>query len=62
VSNDEPLERPTIAEQGREYDLFVRVDGEWKIKKRVVIADSAVPEGMLDTWERALDYDILAEE
>ncbi|MCP5144547.1 MAG: nuclear transport factor 2 family protein [Gammaproteobacteria bacterium] len=49
---------PRIREQGREYDRLVKRNGKWLIAKRVVIADSGLPESMLDTWQRKLDYDI----
>jgi uncharacterized protein (TIGR02246 family) len=54
----DPTQPPVMTEQGREYDLYVKVDGKWLIKKRTVIADSFVPKGMLNTWKRRLDYDI----
>lgn len=58
-SPKDPTAIPTITEQGREYDLYVKqADGRWLIKKRTVIADGAVPKGMLNTWKRRLDYDI----
>jgi ketosteroid isomerase-like protein len=53
--------RPEVWEQGREYDLLVKQDGEWRISKRVVIADSGLPERYLATYEPRLDYDIAAE-
>jgi hypothetical protein len=61
-ANDEPTAPPRVTEQGREYDLLVRVDGGWRIKKRTIIADGGAPEGMMNTWERKPDYDIRAEE
>ena len=54
----DPTAVPTITEQGREYDWYVKKDGKWLIKKRAVIADGAVPKSMLNTWKRRLDYDI----
>jgi ketosteroid isomerase-like protein len=58
----DPTQPPTVTEQGREYDLYVKqADGLWLISKRTVIADGAVPKSMLDTWERRLDYDITSE-
>jgi ketosteroid isomerase-like protein len=54
----DPTQPPVITEQGREYDLYVKVDGKWMIKKRTIIADGFVPKGMLNTWKRRLDYDI----
>jgi ketosteroid isomerase-like protein len=53
---------PTISEQGREYDLLVRQGGQWKIKKRVVIADSGLPERYRATYQPRLDYDITADQ
>ena len=61
VMNTGIEERPQLWEQGREYDLLVRQDGEWRIKKRVVIADSGLPERYMATYEPRLDYDIAAE-
>jgi ketosteroid isomerase-like protein len=53
---------PTITEQGREYDLLVRQGGQWKIRKRVVIADSGLPERYRATYQPRLDYDITGEQ
>jgi uncharacterized protein (TIGR02246 family) len=61
VMNSTVDARPTLWEQGREYDLLVRQDGQWKIKKRVVIADSGLPESMKATYRPRRDYDITAE-
>lgn len=52
---------PLITEQGREYDLLVRQDGQWRIRKRVVIADSGLPERYRATYQPRLDFDISAE-
>jgi ketosteroid isomerase-like protein len=62
VMNTAIEDRPQLFEQGREYDLLVRQDGEWRIKKRVVIADSGLPERYKATYTPRLDYDIGAEE
>lgn len=35
-----PDKAPEVHEQGREIDEFVKVNGEWKIKKRVIISDA----------------------
>lgn len=53
--------RPELYEQGREYDLLVRQDSEWRIKKRVVIADSGLPERFKATYQPRMDYDIAAD-
>lgn len=62
VMNTAIDERPVLWEQGREYDQLVRQGGEWRIKKRVVIADSGLPERYKATYEPRLDYDIAAQE
>jgi hypothetical protein len=49
---------PELLEQGREYDLLVRQDGEWRIKKRTVIADSGLPERYMATYQPRRDYKI----
>jgi len=49
---------PALLEQGREYDLLVRQDGKWLIKKRTVIADSGLPDRYKATYQPRLDYDI----
>ena len=61
VMNETIEGRPVLWEQGREYDLLVKQDGEWRIKKRVVIADSGLPERYRATYQPRLDYDIAAE-
>ena len=58
VMNSAIGERPELWEQGREYDLLVKQDGEWRIKKRVVIADSGLPDRYMATYEPRLDYRI----
>lgn len=61
VMNTAVGERPQLFEQGREYDLLVRQDGQWRIKKRVVIADSGLPERFKATYSPRMDYDIAAD-
>ena len=58
VLNTGIQEPPQLLEQGREYDLLVKQDGEWRIKKRVVIADSGLPASFKDTYKPRMDYDI----
>lgn len=53
---------PTLVEQGREYDLLVKQDGKWMIKKRVVIADSGLPEMFKATYSPRTDYDVTKED
>jgi hypothetical protein len=54
--NDTIKAPPRFIEQGREYDILVRQNGRWKIKKRVVIADSNLPDMMDDSYEPRTDY------
>jgi len=49
---------PQFVEQGREYDRLVKKDGKWLIAKRVVIADSGLPDSFKDTYTPRKDYDI----
>ena len=58
VMNTTVEARPQLWEQGREYDLLVRQDGQWRIRKRVVIADSGLPERFKATYEPRMDYRI----
>lgn len=58
VMNGEIGEPPHLAEQGREYDYLVKEGGEWLIRKRVVIADSGLPDAYMETYEPRMDYDI----
>ena len=62
VLNTAIQEPPRLLEQGREYDLLVRQDGAWRIKKRVVIADSGLPDRYMATYAPRLDYRIEAGE
>src|SRR5690606_12374057 len=62
VLNTAIQDPPQLLEHGREYDLLVRQDGQWRIKKRVVIADSGLPDRYMATYAPRPDYDISAEE
>lgn len=62
VMNEDPFGPPRIVEQGREYDLLEKHDGKWLISKRVVLADSGMPEMFRANYQQKLDYDITAEE
>lgn len=48
---------PRFVEQGREYDMLVRHDGAWRIRKRTVIADSGLPDQFDKTYTPRRDYD-----
>ncbi len=54
--NDTIKGPPRLIEQGREFDLLVKQNGAWKIKKRVVIADSGLPDMMDETYLPREDY------
>lgn len=58
ILNPDPKAPPQLAEHGREYDRLVKREGQWLIEKRVVIADSALPERFAATYQPRLDYDI----
>ncbi|HEU4650814.1 MAG TPA: nuclear transport factor 2 family protein [Croceibacterium sp.] len=62
VMNTAIADRPQLWEQGREYDLLVRQNGAWRIKKRTVIADSGLPERYNATYQPRMDYKISAGE
>ena len=47
---------PRFIEQGREYNALVKQNGRWKIKRRVVIADSNLPDMMDATYEPRKDF------
>jgi ketosteroid isomerase-like protein len=54
--NDTLKGPPRLIEQGLEYDLLVQQEGRWKIRKRVVIADSGMPDIMDETYRPLPDY------
>ncbi len=57
VMNSDPFAPPTVVEQGREYDKFVRAeDGSWLISHRVVVADSGIPEFYAANYEPRPDF------
>lgn len=56
IRNDDIAKPPVLTEQGREYDRLVKVDGKWLFAHRVVIADSGLPEGQYENWDRRADF------
>ena len=56
--NDTIKGPPRFIEQGREFDRLKKIDGVWKITKRVVIADSGLPDLFDESFEPRLDYSI----
>jgi ketosteroid isomerase-like protein len=58
VMNTAVEARPQLWEQGREYDLLVKQDGKWRIRKRTVIADSGLPERYKATYQPRMDYEV----
>lgn len=62
VMNSDPFGAPHLQEQGREYDLLVKQNGQWMIKKRVILADSGIPARFKGSYDPRLDYDILKDQ
>ena len=62
VMNDKIDGPPHFQEQGREYDLLVKQGGKWLIKKRVVIADSGLPDMFKATYSPRKDFDVTKED
>jgi hypothetical protein len=54
--NDTLKGPPRLIEQGREFDILVKQDGRWRITKRVVIADSGLPDIFDDTYTPRVDF------
>jgi len=59
VINEQIKAPPRFVEQGREYDLLAKKNGQWRITKRAVIADSGLPDFCDATWKARKDYDPL---
>lgn len=49
--NDTLKGPPRLIEQGREFDDLIKRDGAWRITRRVVIADSALPDMMDESYK-----------
>ena len=58
--NDTIKGPPRFIEQGREFDELVKQNGEWRIAKRVVIADSGLPDMFDKTYTPRKDYKLPA--
>ncbi len=58
--NDTIKGPPRLIEQGREFDTLVKQDGVWKITRRVVIADSNLPDMMDETFTPRADFSLPA--
>jgi hypothetical protein len=56
VLNDSIKGAPQLVEQGREFDTLEKRNGEWRITKRVVIADSNLPDMFDATYTPREDY------
>jgi hypothetical protein len=56
--NDSLKGPPQLVEQGREFDTLVKRDGEWRIAKRVVIADSGLPDLFDETYSPREDFEL----
>lgn len=51
VINDDIKKPPRFLEQGREYDVLVKIEGRWYIKERYITADSGLPDIWKDTYK-----------
>ncbi|WP_404713885.1 nuclear transport factor 2 family protein [Sphingomonas sp. MMS24-J13] len=56
--NDTIKGPPRLIEQGREFDRLTKQDGRWRITKRVVIADSGLPDIFDETYVPRADFRI----
>lgn len=54
--NDTIKGPPRLIEQGREFDRLVKKDGKWLITRRVVIADSGLPDMFDKTYTPRRDF------
>lgn len=43
---------PRLVEMGREYDEFVKVDGQWLISKRVLSSDAGMQDYYAENYEK----------
>lgn len=57
IINDAVSAPPRLVEQGREFDILVKRNGAWRIRKRVIIADSGLPAMFEKTYTPRRDYD-----
>ena len=58
IINEQVKAPPRLVEQGREYDRLVKKNGQWRITKRVVIADSGLPDFCDASHTARKDYDL----
>ena len=56
--NDTVKGPPRLIEQGMEYDKLVRTPAGWRIKKRVVIADSGLPDLFDETYQPRKGFNV----
>ena len=56
--NDTIKGPPRLIEQGREWDKLVRTKDGWRITKRVVIADSGLPDLFDETYTPRRDFNM----
>lgn len=50
---------PRLLEQGREYNVLVKRDGKWLIRKRTVISDAGLQDEFNAIYQPRYDYDPL---
>jgi hypothetical protein len=56
ILNDQLKGAPRLIEQGREQDLLVKTNGQWRITRRVVTADSGLPDLFDKTYTPREDF------
>ena len=54
--NDTLKGPPRFIEQGMEYDHLVKKNGKWLIQRRVVVADSGLPDMMDESYKLRKDF------
>jgi len=59
VVSDSVKGPPRLDEQGREYDVLVKRNGKWLIKKRTIISDSGLQDEFDAIYKPRFDYDPL---
>ncbi len=59
VMSDSVKGPPRLLEQGREYDVLVKQNGQWRITKRTIISDAALSNEFDAVYKPRKDYDPL---
>lgn len=62
IRSDTVKAPPRLVEQGREYDILVKQNGQWRIKQRTIISDAALQDEFDGIYKPRKDYDPLKSE